>query len=78
LENTVNARNKEKEEMGSDAKKIMKEFDKYKSNNLNNLKVFFSMITQSDIPEVINVSHEDTEVIKGMMEALKKKKTTKL
>lgn len=50
-----------------EVKRIQKEFDKFKSNNQYFLKTFFNIINQSDIPEVINVTHDDSEIVKSMM-----------
>lgn len=64
--------------MGADAKKATKELDKFKANNQYFLKTFFNIMLQPEIPEVINVTHDDPEIVRSMMEVLKKKKSTKL
>jgi|688.fasta_scaffold571294_1 hypothetical protein len=32
---------------------------------------------QNDIPDVLNITHEDTELVKSMIEVVKKKKAIK-
>jgi hypothetical protein len=50
LEVGINAKSKENEEIGTDAKKTAKELERYKSSNFYNLKVFFNMLNQSEVP----------------------------
>ena len=74
LKETIDSENKLKESASSDLKKTKKEIEKFKANNLYSLKSYFSIMGSADLPEVINLSHEDPEVVKGMMETIKKRK----
>lgn len=42
------------------------------------MKTFFNLMSQTDLPDMINITHDDPEMLKSMMEVLKKKKSTKL
>ena len=59
MKETIESENKLKENASSDSKKIKKEFEKFKSNNLYSLKSYFTILSSADLPEVINLSHED-------------------
>lgn len=69
------AENKHKEDASLDAKKNKKELDKYKTNNIYSLKTYFTLLNQPELPDIINVVHEEPEVTKAMMEVIKRRKT---